>query len=135
MQASRIIKGFDEVKMVVGKTGAAEVPTDPMPPEATDMMIILKPQEEWKRDITYEELADEINEKLECVCFTMLKKPIRSDLVASSSHQSNGGFSALLPIVTFKLTKLQSLSLSLSLHVQSLSLSLFLQVMPSSLSL
>jgi cobalt-zinc-cadmium resistance protein CzcA len=39
MQASRIIKKFDEVKMVVGKTGAAEVPTDPMPPEATDMMI------------------------------------------------------------------------------------------------
>jgi cobalt-zinc-cadmium resistance protein CzcA len=67
MQASRIIKGFDEVKMVVGKTGAAEVPTDPMPPEATDMMIILKPQEEWKRDITYEELADEINEKLESI--------------------------------------------------------------------
>jgi cobalt-zinc-cadmium resistance protein CzcA len=29
MQASRIIKQFDEVKMVVGKTGAAEVPTDP----------------------------------------------------------------------------------------------------------
>ena len=57
MQASRIIKEFDEVKMVVGKTGAAEVPTDPMPPEATDMMIILKPQKEWKRDINYDELA------------------------------------------------------------------------------
>ena len=65
MQASRIIKEFDEVKMVVGKTGSAEVPTDPMPPEASDMMIILKPQSEWKRDISYEELADEIYEKLE----------------------------------------------------------------------
>ncbi|MES2396641.1 MAG: efflux RND transporter permease subunit, partial [Bacteroidota bacterium] len=65
MQASRVIKEFDEVKMVVGKTGSAEVPTDPMPPEATDMMVILKPQSEWKRDISYEELADEINEKLE----------------------------------------------------------------------
>ena len=65
MQASRIIKQFDEVKMVVGKTGAAEVPTDPMPPEATDMMIILKPQKEWKNNKTYNELADEINEKLE----------------------------------------------------------------------
>lgn len=48
MQASRIIKQFDEVKMVVGKTGSAEVPTDPMPPEATDMIIVLKPQSEWK---------------------------------------------------------------------------------------
>ncbi|MCC7302805.1 MAG: CusA/CzcA family heavy metal efflux RND transporter [Bacteroidia bacterium] len=67
MQASRLIKEFDEVKMVVGKTGSAEVPTDPMPPEASDMMIILKPQSEWKRDISYDELADEINEKLETI--------------------------------------------------------------------
>ncbi len=67
MQASRIIKKFDEVKMVVGKTGSAEVPTDPMPPEATDMMIILKPQSEWKNNKTYNELADEINEKLEAI--------------------------------------------------------------------
>ena len=67
MQASRIIKQFDEVKMVVGKTGAAEVPTDPMPPEATDMMVILKPQKEWKSDKTYDELADEISEKLEAI--------------------------------------------------------------------
>lgn len=67
MQASRIIKQFDEVKMVVGKTGAAEVPTDPMPPEATDLMILLKPKKEWKSDRSYEELADAINEKLEAI--------------------------------------------------------------------
>ncbi len=67
MQASRLIKEFDEVKMVVGKTGSAEVPTDPMPPEATDMMIILKNPDEWKRDISYDELADEILEKLETI--------------------------------------------------------------------
>ncbi|MEG1589534.1 CusA/CzcA family heavy metal efflux RND transporter [Chryseobacterium sp.] len=65
MQASRIIKQFDEVKMVVGKTGSAEVPTDPMPPEATDMIIVLKPQKEWKTKKSYDELADEISEKLE----------------------------------------------------------------------
>lgn len=67
MQASRLIKEFDEVKIVVGKTGAAEVPTDPMPPEATDLMILLKPQKEWKRDVSYDELADEISEKLESI--------------------------------------------------------------------
>lgn len=74
MQASRLIKEFDEVKMVVGKTGSAEVPTDPMPPEASDMMIILKPQSEWKRNITYDELADEIYEKLEIIQGYFLKK-------------------------------------------------------------
>jgi len=67
MQASRILKNFDEVKMVVGKTGSAEVPTDPMPPEATDLMVILKPQKEWTSGRNYKELADEMMEKLEVI--------------------------------------------------------------------
>lgn len=67
MQASRIIKEFDEVKMVVGKTGSAEVPTDPMPPEATDMMVVLKPQSEWTSGRSYNELGDAIMEKLEVI--------------------------------------------------------------------
>ena len=79
MQASRIIKQFDEVKMVVGKTGSAEVPTDPMPPEATDMMIILKPQKDWKTDKSYNELADEIMEKLEAIPGIFLKKSTYSN--------------------------------------------------------
>src|SRR5262249_46851694 len=48
MQACRIIKQFPEVRMVVGKTGSAEVPTDPMPPEDSDLIIVLKSQDEWK---------------------------------------------------------------------------------------
>lgn len=67
MQASRIIKKFDEVKMVVGKTGSAEVPTDPMPPEATDMMVILNPQDEWTSGRSYEELGNAIMEKLQVI--------------------------------------------------------------------
>ncbi len=67
MQASKIIKQFDEVKMVVGKTGSAEVPTDPMPPETSDLVIILKPKNEWKEKKSYKELADEILEKLETI--------------------------------------------------------------------
>ncbi|GEP97742.1 acriflavine resistance protein B [Chitinophaga cymbidii] len=67
MQASRIIKSFPEVKMVVGKTGAAEVPTDPMPPEATDLIITLKPQDEWGTEESYSELAERMLEKLEVI--------------------------------------------------------------------
>ncbi len=67
MQAMRIIKEFDEVKMVVGKTGSAEVPTDPMPPEATDMIIILKPQNEWKNKISFRQLGEQILAKLEVI--------------------------------------------------------------------
>jgi len=67
MQASRIIKSFPEVKMVVGKTGSAEVPTDPMPPEATDLIVTLKPKSEWKTTQDYNELAAMMIEKLEVI--------------------------------------------------------------------
>ena len=67
MQASRIIKTFPEVKMVVGKTGSAEVPTDPMPPEATDLIIMLKPKDEWTTTKDYNELAAMMIEKLEVI--------------------------------------------------------------------
>lgn len=67
MQASRIIKSFPEVKMVVGKTGSAEVPTDPMPPEASDLMVVLKPMKEWTTTKDYSELAQMIKEKLEVI--------------------------------------------------------------------
>src|SRR5690606_18375058 len=64
MKAAKILKTFDEVKMVVGKTGSAEVPTDPMPPEATDLMVILKNQSEWKSDRSYEQLATDMEKAL-----------------------------------------------------------------------
>lgn len=67
MQASRIVKSFPEVNMVVGKTGSAEVPTDPMPPEATDLIITLKPKSEWTTTDDYNELAAMMMEKLEVI--------------------------------------------------------------------
>jgi cobalt-zinc-cadmium resistance protein CzcA len=67
MQASRIIKSFPEVKMVVGKTGSAEVPTDPMPPEASDLIIMLKPKSQWTTTRDYNELASKMIEKLEVI--------------------------------------------------------------------
>lgn len=67
MHASRILKDFDEVKMVVAKTGSAEVPTDPMPPETSDLIIVLKSKKEWKEKKTYDALADEMMEKLSII--------------------------------------------------------------------
>lgn len=67
MQASRIIKSFPEVKMVVGKTGSAEVPTDPMPPEASDLIIVLKNKSEWTTTKDYNDLAKRMEEKLEAI--------------------------------------------------------------------
>lgn len=67
MMASRIIKSFPEVESVVGQTGSAEIPTDPMPPETTDLIINLKPIKEWKSGLTYEELADKMMKELEVI--------------------------------------------------------------------
>lgn len=64
MQASRILKQFPEVKEVIAKTGSAEIPTDPMPPEATDLMIILKDKKDWVTTKDYKELAELMEQKL-----------------------------------------------------------------------
>ncbi len=67
MLASRILKSFPEVKDVVAKTGSAEVPTDPMPPEASDLIIVLKDLDEWTTTKDYNELARMMEEKLEAI--------------------------------------------------------------------
>jgi len=79
MQAIRIIKSFPDVKLVVGKTGSADIPTDPMPPEATDMIIVLKPKKEWTTTDDYKELANKIMEKLEVIpgVFFEISQPIQ----------------------------------------------------------
>jgi heavy metal efflux system protein len=64
MLAQRMLKQFPEVKMVVGKTGAADVATDPMPPEASDLMVILKDKKDWTTTDDFYELADMMGEKL-----------------------------------------------------------------------
>ncbi|SFF36429.1 CusA/CzcA family heavy metal efflux RND transporter [Thermoflexibacter ruber] len=58
-------KNFSEVEEVIGKIGAAEIPTDPMPLEASDVMVILKNKSEWKNAHTKEELAEKMQAKLE----------------------------------------------------------------------
>lgn len=67
MQASRILKTFPEVEMVVGKTGSAEVPTDPMPLETTDLLIKLKPKRQWTTTKDYNKLAALMEEKLKVI--------------------------------------------------------------------
>lgn len=55
----------DEVIQVIGKIGASEIPTDPMPLEACDLMIILKDKDEWKAATGRDELANKMQEALE----------------------------------------------------------------------
>ncbi|GBD39148.1 Cobalt-zinc-cadmium resistance protein CzcA [bacterium HR37] len=59
-----ILKRFPEVKTVVSRTGRAEIATDPMGVEVSDIYVILEPHDKWKTAKTKEELIDKINEAL-----------------------------------------------------------------------
>ena len=60
--------------MVVGKTEPQKYQPTQCHPEATDLMVILKPQSEWKSGRSYDELADAINEKLEAIPGVFFRK-------------------------------------------------------------
>lgn len=49
----RIIKGFPEVKSVLGKVGRAETSTDPAPLSMFETVIVLKPNREWRTRQTW----------------------------------------------------------------------------------
>lgn len=57
----------DEIHEVVSKIGSSEIPTDPMPLEACDLMVILKGKELWTKAKTSSELADKMAMSLEKV--------------------------------------------------------------------
>ncbi|MET0220426.1 MAG: CusA/CzcA family heavy metal efflux RND transporter, partial [Tardiphaga sp.] len=47
LDVENAIKALPEVALVFSKTGTAEMATDPMPPNASDTFIILKPPSQW----------------------------------------------------------------------------------------
>ncbi|MPR33891.1 CusA/CzcA family heavy metal efflux RND transporter [Salmonirosea aquatica] len=59
-----LLKNFPEVRQVVGRIGASEVPTDPMPVEMTDQMINMKDRADWTSAETREEMSEKMNEVL-----------------------------------------------------------------------
>lgn len=67
-KAAHILKTkFPEVEKVVTKIGSGEVPTDPMPMDAADMMVILKDKHEWTSAKTFNELSEKMNSALQDV--------------------------------------------------------------------
>ncbi|MBO3117891.1 CusA/CzcA family heavy metal efflux RND transporter [Winogradskyella sp. DF17] len=62
-----LLEKFPEVEQVVTRIGAAEVPTDPMSMEESDVIIKLKPKSDWVSAKSKDELADQFKEALEAV--------------------------------------------------------------------
>ena len=59
-----LLENFPEVTQVVTRIGAAEVPTDPMSMEESDVIIVLKPKNEWISAGSKDELANKFKEAL-----------------------------------------------------------------------
>jgi cobalt-zinc-cadmium resistance protein CzcA len=60
-----VLEGFpDEVETVISRTGRAEIATDPMGVELSDIFLMLKPPDQWTRADSKEELVNAIAEKL-----------------------------------------------------------------------
>lgn len=61
----KIIKSFPEVENVLGKAGRANTATDNSPISMIETMVILKPKNQWRKDMTKAKLIIEMNEKVQ----------------------------------------------------------------------
>ncbi len=65
--AAQKMKQFDELDIVVSRTGQTGVAMDTRGADKTGYVGILKPMSEWKRDISREELTNEMRASLETI--------------------------------------------------------------------
>jgi len=61
----KVLNGFEEVNGVLSQTGRSNDGTDPSGFYYVQMQVNLKPREEWKSKITYDELVDRMDKKLQ----------------------------------------------------------------------
>ena len=61
----KIIRSFPEVASVFGKAGRANTATDPAPVEMFETVINLKPESEWRPEMTIDKLVTEMDQALQ----------------------------------------------------------------------
>jgi Cu(I)/Ag(I) efflux system membrane protein CusA/SilA len=64
-EQDRIIRSFPEVVSVFGSAGRSDSATDNAPLDMYDTTIMLKPREQWPAGMTYEELIQQMDAKLQ----------------------------------------------------------------------
>lgn len=60
----RILKTFPEVERVFGKSGRAETPTDPAPFNMMETTVMLKPESQWRKGMTWDKLVGDMDRAL-----------------------------------------------------------------------
>ncbi|SOD22830.1 efflux RND transporter permease subunit [Nitrosomonas ureae] len=64
-QMDQKLMSFPEVDRVFGKAGRAETSTDPAPLSMMEVIVELKPKEQWRKDLSYEDLITEMDQALQ----------------------------------------------------------------------
>jgi cobalt-zinc-cadmium resistance protein CzcA len=65
VQVEEVLARFPEVKSVVTRTGRAEVATDPVGPDETEVMVKLRPRDEWTTAPDLDSLGEVIKQAVE----------------------------------------------------------------------
>ncbi len=61
----KLLREYPEVVTVVSKTGRAEIATDPMGVDLSDVLVMLRPEREWTTAHSREALVEHMSERLE----------------------------------------------------------------------
>jgi Cu(I)/Ag(I) efflux system membrane protein CusA/SilA len=64
-QTDKLIRTVPEVKTVFGKIGRAETATDPAPLTMLETIIQLKPEDEWREGMDFDDIKEELNQRVQ----------------------------------------------------------------------
>jgi len=64
MLQNKLLKDFPEIEDVVANIGSAEIPTDPMPVEIADYVLVMKPKAEWTSASSRQDMFEKLEESL-----------------------------------------------------------------------
>ena len=83
-----IIRQFPEVISAISQAGRPEDGTDPKPINMVEVFIDLKPRTEWKRNVTKEQLMEQIEQALQTIpnIKASISQPIRDNVLESISQ-------------------------------------------------
>lgn len=112
----KILMKIPEVAQVFGKAGRAETATDPAPLEMFETVINLKPESQWRKGMTVEQLKNEMNDALSIPgvsnSFTMPIKA-RIDMLATGIRTPVG-----IKILGPNLEEIEKIGLAIEHHMK-----------------
>ena len=88
LMARKALKSVPEVRTAVSKAGQPEDGTDPKTLSMAEIFIDVKPQEEWRKGLTRDQLIDEMDAKLSAIpgIDPAFSQPIRDNVLESISQ-------------------------------------------------